>query len=222
MAKAIKKGRFELHHLSPSLYKEMPWKNGMGVSHEIYRDPPGQAEFKIRLSTSKIELRDVPIPFSSYPGLKRVLVVTDGGELITNHGVIRKNEALTFDGDQEIQAHPQSSSAAPNRVHDLNLIYDPKSFEVETHILTVDKKPKSYSLDPLEMFFFGLDDHAKISFYPGELKLTLKKGETIHMKQTAPDPLEPSSMLVERESGGKESDATKFVFAAFGITRLLP
>lgn len=213
MAKELKKGRFELTLLDPSDFKEMPWKNGKGSSREIVREPAGKDDFSYRVSTSPLPvgLQDNDsdlIPFSLYPGYQRVLILLSGESLITPMGTIKKHEILTFDGGQEVKAKVVTKG---KEASDLGFIYNPKKLSVETHILRVDKKPKSYGLDPLQMIFFALEGNASLSFYPGELKMNLKEGQALLMKQKQPDPLELSSVLVEASS-------SKFVFAAFGLT----
>lgn len=51
-----------------------PWKNGGGVTRELWREPAG-GEFDLRLSIAQVD-RDGP--FSLFPGVVRVLTLLEG------------------------------------------------------------------------------------------------------------------------------------------------
>jgi environmental stress-induced protein Ves len=56
----------------PSDWVAMPWRNGVGVTHEIARDAD---PFTWRVSVAEIRARG---PFSSFPGIDRWLGLLDG------------------------------------------------------------------------------------------------------------------------------------------------
>lgn len=77
----------------------MPWKNGGGVTRELFADPPGDA-WRIRISVAEIE-RDGP--FSAYPGVARWFVVLKGAGVELDFGAtttrLTRNDApIHFDG----------------------------------------------------------------------------------------------------------------------------
>jgi environmental stress-induced protein Ves len=78
--------------LPASGYVEMPWKNGLGRTAEIARQPREGDPFAWRLSIATIE-RDAP--FSAFPGCDRTLVA------LTGEGV-----ALEFADGETLVAHP--------------------------------------------------------------------------------------------------------------------
>lgn len=53
----------------------MPWKNGGGVTHELWREGEGPAGFAARLSIAEVASDG---PFSRFPGVDRVITLLDG------------------------------------------------------------------------------------------------------------------------------------------------
>lgn len=53
----------------------MPWRNGMGVTLEIAREPDAGDEFQWRLSLARVASSG---PFSSYPGYQRSVTLIEG------------------------------------------------------------------------------------------------------------------------------------------------
>jgi len=59
-------------------YRSMPWRNGLGTTLEIAREPAQGEHFAWRLSLAGLD-RDSS--FSAYPGYRRALVLVDGSVL---------------------------------------------------------------------------------------------------------------------------------------------
>ncbi|MBK7642924.1 MAG: HutD family protein [Planctomycetes bacterium] len=76
----------EILHLRAADARQVPWKNGRGFTSELALWPRTGSferdEFEWRLSKASI---DEPGPFSSFPGIERLLVVTDGAGLVLEH-----------------------------------------------------------------------------------------------------------------------------------------
>lgn len=87
--------------------RTVPWKNGGGVTTEVFVSPPGAGfdDLELRLSRAKVE-RDGP--FSSFPGIDRSLVVLEGAGLrLTGEcdAVLGPRQApLVFAGERAIHA----------------------------------------------------------------------------------------------------------------------
>lgn len=91
--------------------RRVPWKNGRGVTEELALWPPGcsleRDDFDWRLSKAAL---DEPGPFSSFPGIERILVVTAGEALVLDHGDaaprarLRRLEPYRFSGDWATRA----------------------------------------------------------------------------------------------------------------------
>lgn len=73
--------------------KAVPWKNGLGITREIAVEPAGATmdDFLWRVSIADV---DTASPFSSFPGIDRVIVLLDGdGFTMTLDGA--RKHALT-------------------------------------------------------------------------------------------------------------------------------
>jgi len=97
-----------MHHLlRASEYRERPWKNGGGLSHEIAASFSGgdSGELLWSVSIATIE-RDGP--FSDYRGYDRTIVAIDGDPVELHlagrtHG-LRHAEPFTFAGEAKVDA----------------------------------------------------------------------------------------------------------------------
>ncbi len=56
--------------------RTMPWKNGGGVTHELWREPAEPADFNLRISMAEVAADG---PFSRFPGVDRHLALVRGG-----------------------------------------------------------------------------------------------------------------------------------------------
>lgn len=74
----------------PKDFKEVPWKNGQGITREIYRLPldSDASDFNFRLSMAAVNQSG---PFSLYPGKDRFLMLLEG-----------KGFRLTFDDKSQV------------------------------------------------------------------------------------------------------------------------
>jgi len=98
------------------------WKNGGGVTREIAAHPPGAdlAAFEWRISTATVA---APGPFSSFPGVDRILLVLEGAGLALRIDggpaqlLAPGDPALAFEGDVPVEAE-----LAAGPVTDLNIM----------------------------------------------------------------------------------------------------
>jgi len=51
-----------------SAWRAQPWKNGRGVTQEIWRAPEGEGEYDVRVSLAEVTQS---CPFSEFPGYRR-------------------------------------------------------------------------------------------------------------------------------------------------------
>jgi uncharacterized protein len=85
-----------------SAYRTVPWKNGGGVTREIFREPAEPAPFDWRLSLATI---DSSGPFSVFDGYHRTLVLVHGAGVeldFAQQGRSRlasTGQRVSFDGD---------------------------------------------------------------------------------------------------------------------------
>jgi len=108
--------------LPASAHREMPWKNGRGVTREVARaDDPETGRQLWRLSIADI---DEDAPFSPFPGLRRIISVLEGeGMALAVAGEppreVRRFELYPFDG-----AARTDCRLLDGPVRDLNLMFD--------------------------------------------------------------------------------------------------
>ena len=79
--------------LDPATYRDMPWKNGRGTTHQLLVLPP-EADldsFDVRVSLALVQADG---PFSSFPGVDRTMVViAEAGMTLT----LADDSAVTLD-----------------------------------------------------------------------------------------------------------------------------
>jgi len=103
-----------------SAYRTVPWKNGGGLTREIFREPAEPAPFDWRLSLASI---DASGPFSIFAGYHRTLVLVQGAGVeleFDQHGrsrLTRPGQSVSFDG-----AWQTCCTLLQGRSTDLNLI----------------------------------------------------------------------------------------------------
>jgi uncharacterized protein len=66
-----------MRRLGPADYRDVPWKNGGGVTRELLKlpHPTDPARFLVRLSIATVATSG---PFSLFPGVDRTLLLLDG------------------------------------------------------------------------------------------------------------------------------------------------
>jgi len=113
-----------------------PWKNGGGVTREVAAFPPdaGMEDFGWRISLADIA---VDGPFSTFPGIDRVLTVIEGAGLMLEVGgrmlaLDAASPPLAFAGEDAVQAR---LTGGP--VRDLNLMVRRGAWRARVRRLTV-------------------------------------------------------------------------------------
>jgi environmental stress-induced protein Ves len=100
----------EIHRLTPSDARQVPWKNGRGVTHELALWPPSasfeRGDFDWRIACAGV---DAAGPFSAFPGFERLLVVIEGEGLALRHGArpalrVPRLQPHGFSGDDATSA----------------------------------------------------------------------------------------------------------------------
>lgn len=118
--------------ISPDQYVKMPWKNGQGVSTEIFISPQGavfaENTFLWRISSAKIFQKNT---FSKFPGYDRVLTIWDGRGLKLNNLNLEPFQTYAFSGEEHIQCEPLSEE-----VIDLGIIYNREKCRVKLEVLS--------------------------------------------------------------------------------------
>lgn len=113
-----------MRRLGPGDYRDMPWKNGGGVTRELLRlpHPSDPARFLMRLSIASVAASG---PFSVFPGVDRTLLILDGaGVALTRDGapevvLERHSPPFVFPGEAVIHCR-----LLEGPVRDFNLMVD--------------------------------------------------------------------------------------------------
>jgi environmental stress-induced protein Ves len=89
--------------VKPATWAKQPWKNGRGVTHEVWRwaDNAAGDGFDLRLSVASI---DGPQEFSLFPGYWRALVPLDESELTLAGSPLIKHRVVEFSGAEPVSA----------------------------------------------------------------------------------------------------------------------
>ncbi|GAA3537073.1 HutD family protein [Zobellella aerophila] len=165
--------------LGPGDFIDMPWKNGGGVTRELYRlaGAEGGDAFDFRISMAKVGQSG---PFSFYPGIDRVLMLVEGGGFRLNFAdndavsLDRPFEPVFFTGEQAIQCDLLSAecldfNVMTNRdwgrtevdVHRLN-VHQACRFEAEARVFLYlhGTEPRLILLEPGERYEFTASEPA--------------------------------------------------------------
>lgn len=148
----------------------MPWKNGKGVTTEIFIDPPtatiAKNDFSYRLSSAPIEQDTV---FSLFADKQRILTTVKGAGFKLNANEYEKFEIAHFSGDEKTEC-----TLLKGPLLDFGVIYDPKKVKLQAKILHL-KTNFNFSLEQDSNYFITVLD--------GEIKhgeQSLKDLETLH------------------------------------------
>jgi uncharacterized protein len=131
-------------------YRETPWKNGGGVTHEIARsDENGEPDWRISLATI-----DRDGPFSDFTGYDRTIVPLDGAgfELSFDDGRVavldRTGEPFRFAGEKKVQCR-----LLDGRSRDLNAMTLRARWQHDVTAVALSQSATAYDA-PAESFLF--------------------------------------------------------------------
>lgn len=153
----------------------MPWKNGKGVTSEIFIHPAkstvSKNDFFYRLSSAPI---NQDTTFSLFSGKQRLLTTVKGAGFKLNSDEYEKFEIAHFSGDEKTEC-----SLLKGPVLDFGVIYDPNKVKVQAKLLHL-KMDFNFSLEAQNDYFITVLDGAIT--HDGQ---QLKDLETLHYQQEA-------------------------------------
>jgi environmental stress-induced protein Ves len=114
-------------HFPVSEFTRMPWKNGGGVTHEIFRFPDASDEWQWRVSIAEVASDGA---FSLFPGCMRSLTLLSGEGMrldFSEHSVelLPPYASVQFSGDEMLSAHLLDGPTT-----DFNAIWQADRFDV--------------------------------------------------------------------------------------------
>jgi environmental stress-induced protein Ves len=113
-----------------SEWKAVPWKNGQGITHELFRLPE-EGPFTLRLSAAVVSSDS---PFSSFPGIDRTITLLEG------HGFeLRREDGVTalVAGAMPFSFHGEdrwSCRLLQGPVLDFNVMVDRSVWRATVHV----------------------------------------------------------------------------------------
>ena len=89
--------------ITPADWRPQPWKNGRGVTHEVWRD---RDDYDVRVSVAEDA---TPAPFSRFPGFHRWSILLEPAPItLVIEGVTRElarvGEVVDHDGDAVVES----------------------------------------------------------------------------------------------------------------------
>jgi environmental stress-induced protein Ves len=169
-------------HLPAEGYRRMPWKNGAGTTTEIAVSPAGSGldEFDWRLAIADLDRSG---PFSSFPGVERLLMVLPPGEVtLMIEGGRRPMPPLAvvrFAGEAEVSA---LLGAGPAR--DLNLMLRRGRVDAGMGALTLEGE-RRVPLDGRRIALCAIDGTAHIEL--GDERVSLRAPDSALVESADPE-----------------------------------
>lgn len=168
-------------HLRASDARVVPWKNGRGTTRELALGPPGasfeRGDFDWRISAASVEEDG---PFSSFPGIERVLVVTRGAGIVLDHGEaaprarVERLVPYRFSGDW-----PTRGELVSGRIADFNVLCRRGVARAEVEVLA-GHAAHELRLEPAAQLFVHLLEGALFARSAAhERTWTLASGESL-------------------------------------------
>jgi environmental stress-induced protein Ves len=114
-------------HLPRSSYTLKPWKNGLGLTEEIYVSPDTDGEFLFRVSMAALSSSG---PFSFFPGVDRTLILLEGNPVRLNDRLVPLLTPVNFAGEEKIVATVEAEG------RDLNLMCRRGRVSGKIHVLS--------------------------------------------------------------------------------------
>ncbi len=160
-----------------------PWKNGGGVTRELACFPAGatMSDFIWRISIADVSQSG---PFSSFPGIDRVITLLDGDGMQlqfadnTRHALVDKLTPYSFRGEAQVDAHLIDS---PSRDFNLMLRRDAAHGTVE-----VRHASGTIEANQTTLLLFCAAGSWHVSGADGESK-NLQSGDALLLEQTISD-----------------------------------
>lgn len=170
--------------LSPADYRAMRWKNGLGVTTELLRNPPGPQDGPDRLRW-RFSIAEVATsgPFSLFPGCDRQLLVLDGngfrlrfadGESVT---LTSATGFYRFSGDRSA-----SSALLNGPTRDFNIIFDRAAIDCAAKVVELrDEATTEQPRERSSLVFHPLTGEGR--FRDDEVDIAVPAGWTLFLAQ---------------------------------------
>ncbi len=155
-----------MKRLGPADYRDMPWKNGGGVTRELWKlpHPTDASRFLVRLSIASVAASG---PFSLFPGVDRVLMLLegDGLELSREGGAPVRLDTrwrpYAFPGDVAVDCR-----LLGGLVRDFNLMVDRASMDGALEVVRLEAGARHPLPEADQVVVYGLEGGASLGGEP--------------------------------------------------------
>lgn len=151
-----------IRHLAPTDYRAMPWKNGLGITHEIAVERSGdEGGFSWRVSMAEVA---VSSPFSVFPGCDRTIVLLQGDGMVLDSGphgrhvLDQRFRPYSFEGEWQTDCR---LLGGPCR--DLNVMTDRTRARAEVNVVHASASAQRWSFDGDSALLFLLDGTLRVT-----------------------------------------------------------
>ena len=192
--------------LTPADYRSMPWKNGMGITHEIAISRSDEdlvsGGFLWRLSMAEVGTSS---PFSRFPGCDRTIVLLDGNGMVLDsgpdgcHELSRPFVPYSFSGEWQTQGRLLDGPC-----RDFNVMWDRKRLSTQCSVIALSKTPQPLILSGTDHALFTLCGDVQILPQPSLTGHVLPARHTLltessHSPSAAPEQRSVLAMKAQEE-----------------------
>lgn len=194
--------------ISPQQFKQIPWKNGKGMTTELAISEGGDlADFDWRLSIASVVENGA---FSNFSGIQRYLFLLDGNGVnlehhytennkkeVSNHFLSSALDLAVFDGGWQTEA-----SLINGPITDFNLMVKQGVFTIETQVLTEVELVKTEQTRNQSIKNFPLADINFVYVVKGDCQIVATDEqrfslETGHLLKIEPKTANPESQFMD-------------------------
>ena len=154
--------------LTPAEYRSMPWKNGMGITHEIAISRSDEdlvsGSFLWRLSMAEVGTSS---PFSLFPGCDRTIVLLEGNGMVLDSGpdgyhvLSHPFVPYSFSGEWQTQGRLLDGPC-----RDFNVMWDRKRLSAQCSVIALSNTPQPLILSGTDHALFTLYGDVQILSRP--------------------------------------------------------
>lgn len=166
----------------------MPWKNGLGTTREIFREPANQegSDFSWRLSLAEVNGSG---PFSRFPEVDRTIVQLSGPSMTLQHAepgisqVLELYQPYAFAGDW------QTNCTVAGTAQDLNLMTRRSQFKAQCRTFAAQTSPKQnlpFPQDARWLMLFTISGQWRCESSRLEQNVALAKFDTALLQRDSP------------------------------------
>lgn len=154
-------------------YRLMSWKNGLGTTCEVRREPADEADtFIWRVSIADIKEKS---SFSKFSGLMRIINTLEGeGMRLKVDGTLTRSllkyDPFIFSGDRVVE-----SELLDGPIRDFNLIYNPELCAARLQWLELGR-PQTFCSQAKTMLIFAVGE---VAVDAGEFSLSLSSHDSV-------------------------------------------